>query len=45
MIDDLEDLADETEQSVSEVTKEILDHVLSDQETVDEIFPPEEEEE
>jgi len=43
VVDELDSLADETETSRGEVLKEILEHVLNDEELVDEIFPEEEE--
>jgi hypothetical protein len=43
VVDDLDRLADETETSVNEVLKEILEYVLNDEDLLDEIFPEEEE--
>lgn len=44
IIEDIDDLAKETETSRSEIIKEILEYVLDDEELIDEIFPPEAEE-
>ena len=43
VVDELSGLADETGTSREEVLKEILEHVLNDEELVNEIFPQEEE--
>jgi hypothetical protein len=43
VVDDLDRLADETDTSVNEVLKEILEYVLNDEDLLDEIFPEEEE--
>ncbi len=42
VVDELDRLADETETARDEVLKEILEHVLNDEDLVDEIFPEEE---
>ena len=42
VVDELDRLADETSTRTDEVLKEILEHVLNDDDLVDEIFPEEE---
>ena len=44
MKEDIDDLADETGLSRSEVIKMFLEYVLKDEEIINEIFPEEEEE-
>jgi len=41
MIEDIDDLADEIGISRSEVIKMFLEHVLNDEEIIDEVFPEE----
>lgn len=41
---ELDILAEDAELTRSEVIKDILEYVLNDEERIDEIFPPEEEE-
>ena len=43
VVDELDGLVDDTGTSREEVLKEILEHVLNDEELVNEIFPQEEE--
>lgn len=43
VVDELDRLAEETDTSIDEVLKEILEFVLNDEELIDEIFPEEEE--
>jgi len=45
IIEDIDDLADETGLSRSEVIKMFLEYVLKNEEIIDEIFPEEEEDE
>ncbi len=42
VVEELDNLADETDTSIQEVLKQILEHVLNDEALVDEIFPTEE---
>jgi predicted DNA-binding protein len=42
VVDELDRLADETGTRMDEVLKEILEHVLNDEDLVNEIFPEEE---